>query len=493
MKKIINAQMALLAVGVLQPANADEVRGFLGRIFGEGGELPPADEFSKFLEWQCDAKRVIRVGEANSPFYSLTLLGNLYLTPEVRKKRDKFRAYLLRDSHRTRFITSREFDKELAGVSPAVDTSGDIKGRAPNKLVRTAFGLRFAGGRAYWPRISRQFAFTTGPKRVSRDTFPTLLSFQTRAEAEKAGGRDFIFDYVGIGLCVGLSAQLIWKISRQQQEHYRSFPIKKATGGVRIIESPRIFLKSIQWFLADYVLDNLRVHDAVHSYSMGRSIVSNATGHVGQKYVGNADIENFFGSVSEEQIIALLMKNGFNPFESVAIAKICTNGGVLPQGAPTSPILSNAVLFDLDVEMEVYCRERALQYSRYADDITVSGEDRSAIQAALGYLKIRLAAGFRLNINEKKTRIASAFGRQTVTGVVVNSSAAPSRTYRRKARAMFHNASKNPNGYVNRIPELGGVLGFLRIFPYLEGRPELVQYKQVLSRLKQIGATVADA
>jgi hypothetical protein len=227
LRKIINPQMGLLAVGVLQPATAQEVRGFISTIFREGGAIPAIEDFEGFLKEQEKAKRVFRLVAEERSYFSLTLLGSLYLSPDLRKKRDKFRAYLLRDAHRARFILSRGVDEELAGAAPAVDTSSTVKGRAANKLGRSAFGRRFANGQPYWPRISGQFAKRIGQTRHPRDTFPSLLSFETKEQARIACDRDFSFDYVGIGVCLGLSPQLIWNISRQQDKHYRSFEIPK--------------------------------------------------------------------------------------------------------------------------------------------------------------------------------------------------------------------------------------------------------------------------
>lgn len=244
MKKILNPRTTLLAVGVLQPASAKEVRGFLETVFEKGGSPPSELEIEEFLSTQATVGRLIRLNPNGAAFYSLSLVGNYYLSPDLRKTRDKFRAYLLRDAHRARFIESHEdTDEELAGVSPAADTSSGVKGRASNKLVRSAFGRRFANGQPYWPRIQRQFIKRTGLTRPSRDTFPSLLSFETLDQLRAATSKDCQWDYVGIGLCLGMSPQLVWNISHQQDKHYRTFEIRKRSGGFRTIESPRIFLK----------------------------------------------------------------------------------------------------------------------------------------------------------------------------------------------------------------------------------------------------------
>ena len=375
MKKVINAHMALFALGVLQPASASEVRGFLKTIFSEGGRLPSTKEFSEFLEKQCVDGRVIRLLPDGVGVYSLTLNGTRYLPPKLRKTRDKFRMYLLRDARRARIVLSRgEFDEGLAGASPAADTSTDVKGSASNKVGRTTFGRRFAYGQPYWPRIQRQFVTKTGPSRTPRDTFPDFLSFISEEQVNEAGHFGFKFDYFGLGLCLSVSPQLIWKIASSPDKFYRSFTLPKKGGGERQIESPRVFLKVIQWFLADFVLDDLCVHSSVHSFTIGRSIVTNALQHQCRAFVGNVDIKDFFGSITRDSVSNLLLKSGFDPTESEIISGLTTKQNWLPQGAPTSPVIANAILYELDTAVAEMCAAKNLAYSRYADDITISGE-----------------------------------------------------------------------------------------------------------------------
>jgi hypothetical protein len=181
-KKIINPYMTLLAVGVLKPASASDVVGFLRTVFGNAGAMPSLDEFRDFFAKQLVAKRILQVNKEGESHYSLTLSGSLYLPVEIRKMRDKFRAYLLRDSHRGRFIESREIGEGLAGASPAVDVSSGVKGRAANKL-----GRREDTGQAYWPRISGQFTNLTvsqisAPRRCCDWSIATWTSRQASDE-----------------------------------------------------------------------------------------------------------------------------------------------------------------------------------------------------------------------------------------------------------------------------------------------------------------------
>jgi RNA-directed DNA polymerase len=192
--------------------------------------------------------------------------------------------------------------------------------------------------------------------RPPRDNFPSFLSFESAEQAAAAANLNFNFSYVGLGLCLGISPQLIWNISHQQDRYYRSFDIPKKAGGLRTIESPRLFLKVIQWFLADFVLDDLVPHNSVHSFAIKRSIVTNAQKHVSQNFVGNADIEDFFGTITTAMVMHLLVKNQFDIDEAGTIARLCTKDGRLPQGAPTSPVISNSILYEFDGR----CRRTAI-------------------------------------------------------------------------------------------------------------------------------------
>lgn len=327
---------------------------------------------------------------------------------------------------------------------------------------------------------------TTGLTAAPRDIDLPYLSFASLDQLRAAcdlGGDGSTFGLVGIGMSMGVSPALVKQIRERINRHYRKFTLPKKDGGVRVIESPRIFLKTIQGFLADYVLNALEVHESVHSYVLGRSIISNARAHEQKRFVANIDIENFFGSLSTLAITNLLAANGFEQSEVTTIATLCTKGGRLPQGAPTSPVLSNAALLQFDQSMDEYCRARAVSYTRYADDITISGDDRRALQDAIATASEFLRSRLGLKLNKRKTRIASNAGQQRVTGVVVNAQAAPPRRFRRNIRAMFHNALRKPTVAPSKIQEMKGYVSYLSAFPKYSGSELIEHYKASLRRL----------
>lgn len=483
MKKIVNPYTTLYGVGVLQPVSTGELRRFIEKTFDESGGVPIVRDLQEFLSEQTEEGRVVVIKSKAGSLYSLTERGNQYLSPHMRRLRDKFRAYLLRDAHRGRVATSRTGNVVgLVGDAPTERTRTSMKWGASNKL-----GSRSSprATQVYWTRLTRQFRSETGPTSLVRDTFPQFVSYESPAQLRQSRtdrGPDQ-FDYIGIGLSLSLSPGLISKLAHNPERFYRQFSVRKKSGGFRTILSPRVFLKVVQWFLTDFVLCDLPVSDAVHSFRSGHSIVTNAKNHERRSYVANIDIENFFGSIPRKKIRTFLKQNGFRPEEAKAISRLVTCNDCLPQGAPTSPILSNAFLFDFDQRIENFAATLDVNYSRYADDIAFSGEDRPSVQQCINMARQELRR-YGLKLNNDKTRIANKGGQQRVAGVVVNEKAAPPRTLRRNIRAAFHNARTNPRSYSERTSELGGYIGYLNQFEQYQASDLLKEYRDVLTRVR---------
>lgn len=454
-------------------------------MLDNSGEIPSPDEFEEFLALAITSNWVSKFVWEKRTLYSLTSAGNRYLSPKLRLLRDKLRAFLLRDAHRARLRLSRDGEvRELTGDSPVVDASSSMKGREANN----SFGPRRTGQNYYWPRIQGQFSLETGPVNLSRDPFPPMLSFASMEEvtfAAHGAFRNFVFDYNTLSVCMGFSPKLLAQIANNPSRHYRQYYLPKKGGGTRKIESPRIFLKVIQWFLAEMVFSNLKISGSVHSFRTRKSIVTNALAHQNKKFVANIDIENFFGSIDKSKLIACLAENGFGRTEANFLSLFCTKEGYLPQGAPTSPALSNAVLFQFDIDMRKACIQQKLVYTRYADDITISGNDRSSIMGVIENAKFILENQYGLSLNSNKTRIASRSGQQRVTGVVVNVAASPSRAKLKKIRAAFHQAQFLSFLSKERHLQLNGYIGFLSQFPKFKESALVNRYKTVLSQISR--------
>lgn len=190
---------------------------------------------------------------------------------------------------------------------------------------------------------------------------------------------------------------------------------------------------------------------SVNGFIKGRDIKRNASAHAGQRHILNIDLENFFPTINYGRVYGLLSKSphGLAPKVAAAIAKACTLKNELPQGAPTSPVLSNLICAKMDAELSRFAAANKCIYSRYADDMTFSTNRQSMPLASLGLdaegkPQTIIAKALRdiietngFLINEKKSRLTSRARRQIVTGLVVNRRVNVRRSYIREVRAML--------------------------------------------------------
>ncbi len=258
------------------------------------------------------------------------------------------------------------------------------------------------------------------------------------------------------------SRQLRWLAFHDEAArfiHYTQFAVPKRSGGERVLSAPTALLARVQRLILDAILSPLPVEPTCHGFVPGRSIVSNAAVHAGQAVVVNMDLENFFPSITLPRARRVFEFCGYSPALSTIIALLCTesprqevifNGEKLliavgprglPQGACTSPALSNQVARRLDRRLGGLASRVGFLYTRYADDLTFSGPDSS--QEFVGYLlsrvrDIALAEGFR--IQERKTRVLRRNAAQVVTGLVVNDRPGVPREEVRRVRAILHRA-----------------------------------------------------
>lgn len=482
MKTKLNEELFLWAVGVLQPATAKNVIDLIVEMFPEIRPLPTVSEVeSRFNTWR-ESGLLARV-HGKSRYYSLTYEGQSHLSVPLRRYKDQVRLFLLKDARNAKVTLSGEATQELAGVSPAVDGSTDLQeGGRPVIPAVDPRGPRITG-RNYWPPISKQHNFRAGSGSSSPDiyldyfSYPSIKSIHSVSRSP-ATGNDL--SAVDISLALGISPRLFTSFTHAPENHYRSFQIGKRGGGTRQIDSPRVFLKTVQCWVVEYFLWRLPSHPSCHSYQKDKSIQTNASPHVGKKFVANVDIENFFGSITTEMVRMLFLRNGMGEQLSKNLSKLLTLRGSLPQGSPASPIISNAFLYEFDEIIYQKAIEDSADYTRYADDMTLSGDNRQELKNMISIIQGELEK-LGLRLKDTKTRIASYGGQQRVTGVVVNTRISPPRTLRRQVRAMFHQASLNPADADVRI--LRGYLSYLSSYSFLKESEELSKYRAILNQV----------
>jgi retron-type reverse transcriptase len=235
---------------------------------------------------------------------------------------------------------------------------------------------------------------------------------------------------------------------------YVAFEIPKSSGGTRVLHAPRPALKKLQRRLLDELLAPLEVHPAAHGFVRGRSTITNAAPHVGAHVVLKMDVVDFFPTIHFGRLVGLFEHYGAGRAAARRLAAVVTyrpklpDGrvawpSVLPQGAPTSPALSNLVCRRLDARLAALAEKCGAVYTRYADDLTFSFREEP--ERGLGHFawwvsQILGQEGFLENV--AKRRILRAGGRQRVTGLVTNTSLSVPREARRRFRAVLHDCER---------------------------------------------------
>lgn len=239
------------------------------------------------------------------------------------------------------------------------------------------------------------------------------------------------------------------------------FEVPKRSGGTRVLAAPKPEIAAAQARILETILAPLPLDDAAHGFVPGRSTVTNARPHRGRDLVINLDLQDFFPSVTFPRVRGVFRSFGYSPAIATILALLCTEcprraltydgrayqvavgPRALPQGACTSPALSNLVARKLDRRLRGLAAKHGLTYTRYADDLTFSADapQRSELGMTLARLRHVIEdEGFALN--PKKVRVQRKGGRQTVTGIVVNEATKLGlpRDEVRRLRAILHAA-----------------------------------------------------
>ncbi len=239
---------------------------------------------------------------------------------------------------------------------------------------------------------------------------------------------------------LGIRAKTLYAVSNNLSKHYHKAKLPKKSGDYRNLSVPDEVLKSIQKRISEVLLIHMPVSRYAKAYRFGSSPLRNAKHHVGKQIVLKLDILHFFDSIRYSTV-----KDKVFPEEIYAeplrilLTMLCYHKDALPQGAPSSPAITNIILYEFDEQIGQWCREREIAYTRYCDDMTFSGDFDPAKVIRFVGLELK-KMGFLLN--EQKTRIQRPSQQQTVTGIVVNEKLSIPADYCRKLRQELYYCRK---------------------------------------------------
>lgn len=255
---------------------------------------------------------------------------------------------------------------------------------------------------------------------------------------------------------LGLSQPELNKIRWYSRRMYHHFNIAKRSGSTRQITAPDKRLKYLQRKILPLLDQLYRVRHPVHGFVSGKSVKTNAESHLRRRYLLNIDIKNFFSTITQNRVVGLLESIGVSSEVAEVIGDVCCMDGRLPQGAPTSPVISNMVCFRLDRELMAFAKKARCIYTRYADDISLSSHQPMSIvfdgivpsagnlpRESLGAEIKNIFAKNGFELNEAKCHYADKHSRKRVTGITTNEILNVDRRYVRNLRSILYSVEKD--------------------------------------------------
>lgn len=305
-----------------------------------------------------------------------------------------------------------------------------------------------------------------------------------------------------IGLEISRLRWLAFHSEASAVSHYVRFRIPKKSGGTRELAAPHRDLARCQDWIRRNILDRVPLHDAAHGFVAKRNTLTNATPHVHRAVVVNADLKDFFPSITFPRIKGVFQQLGYSPAAATVLALLCTEcprtavkyeerelwvatgPRGLPQGACTSPALSNLVARGLDGRIAGLARKLGWAYTRYADDLTFSTDAEGTPKTAWLLARLRHIVGEEnFVVNEKKTRVQRPNAQQSVTGIVVNQHPNVPRETVRRLRAILHRAKTEGLAAQNREEHphfagwVRGMIAYIQMVNPERGRELLADFQ----------------
>lgn len=306
-----------------------------------------------------------------------------------------------------------------------------------------------------------------------------------------------LFSPLHLCLTMGIKQNTYDKVLKKRYGFYEEFSIRKKNGGFRHISAPKNDLLNYQNWVKIFILDPLQFPEYLTSYQKGKSIADNAKPHANQALLIKFDLRNFYGQITQDKVFGMFKILGYSTSVSVDLAKICCKPesaeiagrnipACLPQGAPTSPTISNFVAGRMDKRLMEYAKKHGFNYTRYADDLSFSGPLNSPLRKGV-IERIIQDEGFE--VNKKKTRFVPSSTNQLVTGLNVNHKAAVPKKFRRMVHTHLHNCLRF--GPYRNLEQLGisdkinyndwllGHIHYIKILHPMEADKMMAKYNRI--------------
>ena len=289
---------------------------------------------------------------------------------------------------------------------------------------------------------------------------------------------------------LGFPIKTLYGLSNNLEKHYHNVFIPKSDGTKRKLSVPDLILKNVQRSIVDNILAYYPISKYATAYKVGSSVQKNARPHVNKKKILKLDIEGFFDNIIYSRVKDVVFyEDKFSEPIRILLTMLCYYRESLPQGAPTSPAITNIIMYEFDEKIGAYCTQKGVSYTRYCDDMTFSGEfDEKEIIILVKEELCKLG----LFLKNRKTAVIHSAKRQTVTGIVVNEKINLTTKYKKKIRQEVYYIERF--GLENHAKNQG-IADVDRYLTSLQGRIAFVigtcpedfefkRYRDVLRRVK---------
>lgn len=249
-----------------------------------------------------------------------------------------------------------------------------------------------------------------------------------------------IFELEHLSQLLGRKRTFLASVINDQTYFYNTFDFVKRNGDKRIINAPYPSLLQCQKWINIFILSQYKLHDAAHGFRKKYSIKSNASQHLNQKVILKLDIKDFFPSINQKRVINIFKQFGYYNNVAYFLSRLCTLEDKLPQGAATSPYISNIIGINLDCRLTGLAAKYNLVYTRYADDLTFSG---NYIPHKIIDIISSIVSSEGFELNQNKTKLSLKGSRKIVTGLSVSGeSLRIPKQYKRSIRKDFYYIKK---------------------------------------------------
>lgn len=289
---------------------------------------------------------------------------------------------------------------------------------------------------------------------------------------------------------LGYPLQTLYGLSNRLEKHYHTVYVPKSDGGKRKLSVPDLILKLVQKSISDNILIQYPISRYAQAYKAGSSVQKNAYPHVGKKKILKLDIEGFFDHILYSQVKDIVFcKEKYSEPIRILLTMLCYYHDSLPQGAPTSPTITNIMMYDFDETVGAFCDAKNIAYTRYCDDMIFSGDFNE--REIINLVKNELSK-LGLHLKNRKTAVIPATKCQYVTGIVVNEKLNIIRDYKKKIRQEMYFIRKfGLDGHLKKIGisnkeqyvlSLKGRIAF--VLQTIPNNGEFMEYKKILHSIQ---------